>query len=202
MSSEQTEMVWLERVESLFLRLGIKSQTMDDVARELGISKKTLYQMVENKDDLVHRVLENHIDREKAQCIGLAAHAQNAIDEMLIVLDANSQELAQMKANILYDLQKYHRDAWMLVRNFQFDFVYKMVVQNLERGRKEGLYRTNFDLDIIARIHLAMVFNLFDEEIFPSSSISREVLFREYMMHYLYGIVSDTGLQLLKAKLQ
>jgi AcrR family transcriptional regulator len=202
MGNEQTEMVWLERVESLFLRLGIKSQTMDDVARELGISKKTLYQMVENKDDLVRRVLENHIDREKALCIGLVSHTANAIEEMLVMLEANSQELAQMKANVLYDLQKYHRDAWVMVRDFQYQFVYKMVVQNLERGRSEGLYRTDFNINIIARLHLATVFSLFDEDLFPSATISREALFREYMMQYLHSIVTDNGLKLLKSKLQ
>ncbi len=202
MVTEQAETTWLERIESLFLRLGVKSQTMDDVARELGISKKTLYQLVENKDDLVRKVLENHISREKTHCLDMAAQAENAIDEMVFVMDSNSQEFAQMKANILYELQKYHRDAWILIRKFQHDFVYKLVVANLERGKKEGLYRTNFDIDLITRIHLATVFTLFDEELFPSSNIRRDVLFREYMMHYLHAIVSEKGLKLLQSKLQ
>ena len=73
METVQQDIAWLERVESLFLRFGIKSQTMDDVARELGISKKTLYQMIDNKDDLVEKVLVNHITREKTQCLAMAA---------------------------------------------------------------------------------------------------------------------------------
>jgi AcrR family transcriptional regulator len=192
---------WLERVESLFLRLGIRSQTMDDVARELGISKKTLYQLVENKDDLVRKVLDHHISREKSQCLSMAQQAPNAIEEMIFVMDSNSQEFAQMKANVLYDLQKYHRTAWKLIRDFQYDFIHKMVVANLERGRREGLYRTEFNVDIIARVHLATVFNLFDEELFPSNAITRDVLFREYMLHYLHGIVTEQGLHLLRSKL-
>jgi AcrR family transcriptional regulator len=201
METEQTT-TWLERVEQLFLRLGIKSQTMDDVARELGISKKTLYQLVDNKDDLVKRVLMHHIGREKNQCLEMAAQAENAIEEMILVVDSNSQEFARMKANVLYDLQKYHRDAWMMIRNFQYEFIYKMVVSNLTRGRKEGLYRSDFVIDIIARIHLATVLSLFDEELFPSSAIARDVLFREYMRQYLHGIVSEKGLKLLNAKLK
>lgn len=198
----QTDTSWLERVESLFLRLGIKSLTMDDVARELGISKKTLYQMVENKDDLVRKVLENHIDREKSQCMTMALQAANAVEEMVFVMDSNSQEFAQMKANVVYDLQKYHRSVWMLIRSFQNEFMHKMVIANLNRGQSEGLYRTDMDIDLIARIHLATVFTLFDEDLFPSASIRRETLFREYMMHYMHGIVSQQGLQLLTSKLQ
>jgi hypothetical protein len=132
----------------------------------------------------------------------MAAQAPNAIEEMLIVVESNSQEFAQMKVNVLYDLQKYHRKGWLLIRDFQFDFIYKTVTSNLERGRSEGLYRTDFDIDIIARIHLAMVLNLFDEELFPSSLHRRDALFREYMMHYLHGIVSEKGLKLIKSKLQ
>jgi AcrR family transcriptional regulator len=175
---------------------------MDDVARELGISKKTLYQFVENKDHLVRKVLENHISREKTQCLDMAAQAENAIDEMIFVMDSNSQEFAQMKANVLYDLQKYHRDSWLMIRRFQHDFIYRMVVANLERGKQEGLYRPDFDIDIITRIHLAAVFSLFDEDLFPSTSIRRDVLFREYMMHYLHAIVSEKGLKLLRSKLK
>ena len=202
MTEEQIEAVWLERVESLFLRHGIKSQTMDDISRELGISKKTLYQMVENKDDLVRRVLEHHISREKSQCLSMAAQATDAVDEMLMIVDSNSQDFAQMKANVLYELQKYHHDAFRLIVSFQREFLYKLVVANLERGRAEGLYRTDFDIDVVARLHLASVMTLFDEEVFPSASITREVLFREYMMHYLHGIVSDKGLKVLRSKLQ
>ena len=123
MSTSGQNLKWLDQVESLFMRYGIKSITMDDVAAELGISKKTLYQMVESKDDLVMKVLSHHISREKTQCIVSSSSAANAIDEIFIVLDANSQELAQMKTNILNDLQKYHRDAWLMIRDFQYDFV-------------------------------------------------------------------------------
>ena len=202
MQTETQDNSWLERIEALFLRFGVKSQTMDDVSRELGISKKTLYQMVANKDELVRRVLEHHITREKAQCLSAAASAANAIQEILIVIESNSTELSQMKANVLYDLQKYHRDAWQLIQGFHYDFMFKTVKSNLERGRQEGLYRNNFDPEILSRLHLATVFQLFDEDIFPSATFPKEVIFREYMMHYLHGIVSEKGRSYLNSKLQ
>ncbi|MCC6462920.1 MAG: TetR/AcrR family transcriptional regulator [Saprospiraceae bacterium] len=192
---------WLKRVEDLFMRYGIKSITMDDVARELGISKKTLYQFVDSKDDLVNRMLERHIEEEKEQCGQLNRKAANAVEEMFLVIETNNQQLAQMKANIVYDLQKYHRDAWEKIQAFQQGFLYKIVCDNLERGVREGVYRSDFDVDIVARLHIAQSFQLFDEDIFPQNAYSKERLFREFLMHYLYGIVSEKGLQLLKAKL-
>ena len=201
MTTSAQDTVWLDRVENLFLRFGIKSITMDDVARELGISKKTLYQMVESKDALVIKVLEHHISREKSKCIFLSGDASNAIEEIFIIMDSNSHELAQMKTNIINDLQKYHRDAWIMIRDFHYDFVLKVIRENLARGRKEGLYREDFDIDIIAKLHLAAAFNLFDEQLFPSGSTTKLTLFKEYMMHFLHGIVSGEGLTYLKKKL-
>lgn len=201
MSTSSQETAWLERVEQLFLRYGIKSITMDDVAADLGISKKTLYQMVESKDDLVIKVLSHHISREKSQCNAWMLEAKNAIEEILTVMKSNSQEISQMKTNILNDLQKYHRDAFELLRKFHFDFVYELIKANILRGRNEGLYRDDFDAEIVARLHLANGFNLFDEQLFPGTSVARAEILKEFIMHFLHGIVSPKGLNYLKKKL-
>lgn len=191
----------MKRVEELFLRYGIKSITMDDVARELGISKKTLYAFVENKDDLVNRVLERHIQEEKTLCDNLFHSADNAVDEMLIVLETNAQMMQQMKTNIVFDLQRYHREAWEKMEAYQRGFMYDLVRANLERGVREGLYRDNFDADIVAKLHIAATFQLFNESLFPETAYNKVAVFREYLMHYLYGIISEKGLEYLKAKL-
>ena len=201
MTTSTQHIEWIGRVEGLFLRFGIKSITMDDVAADLGISKKTLYQFVESKDELVAKVLENHISTRKLQCFEMTSTAPNAIEEIFIILDSNSQELAQMKTNIVYDLQKYHREAWEMMRKFQYDFVFKVIKDNLLRGRKEGLYREDFDIDILAKLHLATSFNLFDPQLFPEGAGQKVTLFKEYMMHYLHGIVSPKGLAYLKKKI-
>lgn len=201
MTTIPQDVQWVERIEALFLRFGIKSITMDEIASDLGISKKTLYQMVGSKDELVVKVLEHHIAREKEQCLTLAGVAPNAIEEIFIIMDSNSSELAQMKTNIVNDLQKYHRKAWELMYRFQYDFVFKIIKDNLVRGCSEKLYREDFDPEIIAKLHLATAFNLFDPQIFPDGSIPKVVLFKEYMMHYLHGIVSPKGLTYLKKKL-
>lgn len=199
MFTEQQEK-WLKRVDELFLRFGIKSITMDDVARELGISKKTLYQFVESKDDLVQKLLSRHIEQEKHTCEILFATASNALEEMYIVIDSDTQQLKQMKTNIIHDLQRYHHEAWQKVLQYQRGFLYTVVHNNLERGIREGLYRNDLDVDIITKLHIAGSLQLFNEDNFPSANYKYDQVFRQYMLHYLYGIASEKGLALLKSK--
>lgn len=191
---------WLKRVEELFLRFGIKSITMDDVARELGISKKTLYQFVESKDDLVQKMLTRHIEQEKLTCKMLFGAAGNALEEMYVVIEGDTQQLKQMKANIIHDLQRYHHEAWEKVSEYQRGFLYSVVRNNLERGMREGLYRADLDVDIITKLHISGSIQLFNEDIFPHAHYKYDEVFRAFMVHYLYGIVSEKGLEHLKQK--
>lgn len=200
MFTEQQEK-WLRRIAELFMRLGIKSLTMGDVARELGISKKTLYQFVENKDDLVKKVIELHLSQECNRSEEVARLAKDALDEMLIVLKESVGDMQSMKANIVYELQKYHRDAWDLLQDYQRGFLFKIVKDNLERGIREGYYRNDLDVDITAKLHLVQSFAIFDETWFPKPPYSGETLFREAIMLYLQSILSEKGRQALKAKL-
>lgn len=197
MFTEQQEK-WLSRTEELFLRIGIKSITMDDVARELGISKKTLYTFVESKDDLVNKMLKRHISERVCQCEEVFKGAKNAVEEMLAVIESNSRQMARIQAGVVYDLQKYHREAWEMMREFQRVFLYKTVRANLERGISEGLYRDDFDIDIITRIHISTTFQLFDETIFPLDAFRKDLIFREYLLHYLHGILSEKGRKYLQ----
>jgi AcrR family transcriptional regulator len=198
-TEQQTK--WLKRVEDLFMRYGVKSLTMDDVARELGISKKTLYQFVESKNDLVYKVVERHVEdhTERSEC--WQRESGNAIEEMLRVIHHTQDEMVRMKSNVLFDLQKYHRDAWDRMQAYQREHFVRVVRENLERGKAEGLYRTDFDTDIIARIHVAEALLLLDDGWFPRPPYSLDILFREYLLYDLHGIVSPRGLEFLKEKI-
>ena len=147
---------------------------------------------------MVSQVIERLINREKAGCNVMCNASKNAIEEMFLVIERNTQQMTQMKANIVYDLQKYHRDAWDMMREFQQGFLTQLVQANLERGVSEGLYRDDFDIDIVTRIHIASTFQLFDETIFPRKIFKREVIFTEYLLHYLHGILSEKGRKFLK----
>ncbi len=199
MFTEQQEK-WLKRVEEMFFSYGIKSITMDDVARELGISKKTLYQFVENKNDLVVKVVERHIEVDKTNNACLHRESGDALDEMFGVMKHVNEEISQVKSNIVFDLQKYHRDAWDKMQEYQRGYLHSIVRENLVRGIQEGLYRDDFNVDVVAKIHVAESFMIFDESWFPRGQYPLEALFREFLLYYLHGIVSEKGLKKLQAK--
>jgi len=192
MFTEQQEK-WLQRVAELFLRYGIKALTMDDVARELGISKKTLYQFVESKDDLVNKVMEIHLTVECSRAEEISNASADALDEMLLVIRENLGDMQRMKSNIVFELQKYHREAWEKIQAYQRGFLYDVVRNNLNRGVAEGLYRADFDVDIVSKLHLAQTFAIFDEAWFPKPPYNSVTLFREAIMHYLHGVLSEKG---------
>lgn len=201
MITEQQEK-WLKRVAELFMRFGIKALTMDDVARELGISKKTLYQFVESKDELVNKVIEGHISVECKRTEIMSQTATDALDEMMMVFRENMVDMQSMKANFIFDLQKYHRSAWERIQTYQKEFLYKMVLNNLRRGVQEGLYRDNFNLDVVAKLHLVQTFGIFDEDWFPKPPYSFDDLFKESIISYIHSIVSETGLKIFHEKLK
>jgi len=200
MFTEQQEK-WLKRVEEMFFKLGIKSLTMDDVARELGISKKTLYSFVESKDDLVSKVMDRHISAQCKVDESLHAESTDAVDEMVRVIKQVMADFGQMKPNVVHEMQKYHRDVWERINDFQQTYILNVIRQNIEWGRRDGLYRPDFDLETTARFYIAGAMSIFEERYFPKPPYTFEGLFREFIINYLHSIVSEKGLEILKAKL-
>jgi len=201
MFTEQQEK-WLKRVEELFFRLGIKSITMDDVARELGISKKTLYTFVESKDDLVAKVMDRHIGEQCRVDEALHMQSSNAVDEMVKVIRQIVADLSKMKPNMVHELQKYHREVWDRINSHQETYILDLTRRNIQWGRQEGLYRTDFDLETTVRFYIAGTMAIFNDQYFPKPPYTFDGLFKAYITNYLYSIVSDKGLVLLKQKLQ
>ncbi|MFN0215855.1 MAG: TetR/AcrR family transcriptional regulator [Saprospiraceae bacterium] len=201
MFTEQQEK-WLKRVEELFFKLGIKSITMDDVARELGISKKTLYAFVESKDDLVSRVMDRHITNQCREDEVLHAESTDAVDEMVRVIKQVTTNFSQMKPNVVHEMQKYHRDVWERVNDFQQTYILNMVRENLDWGHREGLYRPDIEVETTARFYIAGAMSIFDERYFPKPPYTFDGLFKSFIVSFLYSIVSEKGLKILIEKLQ
>jgi AcrR family transcriptional regulator len=188
----------LERAKELFMQYGIKSITMDDVAREMGISKKTLYQHVNNKTDLIERIIHQHIHEEKECLSKIPAEAKDAIEQVLMIARYVVQILRSMKPTTMFDLKKYYRECWNMMEEFQQEYMYEMIHANLEQGVKEGLYRDNLDPDIIAKLYVRKTMLLTDEKMFPMREYDRDKLFTEFIQYHLRGIVSEEGMQKLK----
>ena len=197
-----TENLILGKSEALFMRYGIRSVTMDDIARELGISKKTLYQFVDNKADLIKKIVHQFCDEEQIALDAIREASTDAIHEMLTMAKHVTQMLRRVKPTAIYDLQKYYRETWHFMEDIHKEQFYSIIKSNLEKGIEEGLYRTDIHPEIIAKFYVGKMLILVDEQIFPLKDFNKEDLFNEFFLYHIRGVASAKGLEALEKHLQ
>jgi len=197
MESEVKEKI-LIGAEALFMRLGVRSVTMDDVSRELGMSKKTLYQYFENKDHLVTAVVSWHLDEEREEYSQIALRAENAIDELHQIARCMRENILKMNPTTLYDLKKFHSTAWGLFVAFKSNFIKGNVEENIKKGIAQGYYRENLDAAILAVFRVEQVQLIFDQSIYPSSTFDFARVQIQLFDHFVYGLLTEKGRTLYK----
>lgn len=186
----------------LFMKYGIKSLTMDDVARHLGISKKTLYQYVSDKKDLVKKGVSLLIEREKSILCTAKDESNTAIDELINVTKCVSSEVGEMHPSVIFDLQKYHPSAWKLIENHKKGFIFNMMLENLKRGINEGYYRDNLNPLLIANIYIGMMDKIINSENPLAKSITFDEMHKEIIRYHIKGIANKKGIEYLKEALK
>lgn len=191
----------LDASEELFRKYGIRSVTMADIARSLGMSKKTLYVHIENKHDLVSKIMKRHIVQDQDKCCHIQKEAENALDELLKVSMYVQEQFKDMNPALIFDLQKYHRPVWEMVDNFHRKDIVQMAMENLKRGVAEGLYRENLSVPLVARLYISVMTTLSDNELFPLKEFPTLTLHKEFIRYHICGIVSDKGRKLLRKML-
>ena len=194
---EQERQILLKAKE-LFFKLGVRSITMDDLSRELGISKKTLYQFVENKSDLVNKTLQLHFTEDKKIVANAIAEAENAIDEMIRIARQSLKQFRSMHPSSIYDIQKYYPGGWKIINEFKSEFMYQCIQENINKGKKEGMYRPSAGADVIAKLYINAIDYLVNPQHFPAVDYNFSDLYKEFITYHLYGIATEKGFQYLK----
>ena len=192
----------LTKVRCLYMKYGIKSVTMDDVARELGISKKTLYQYVNDKNDLVQKVVEMEITDKAAGFSKMRCPDLNAIEEIFEVHKLVQQMLKDYNPSTEYDLRKYYPDLFAQVVKVRRERIYTNTLANLKKGKEEGLYRKELNDELIAKLQLSRIESAFDDKIFTQEELVSPKLFLEMFVYHIRGIANDKGLTVLEKKLK
>ncbi len=186
----------LKGAEELFTRYGVRSISMDDIARHLSVSKKTLYQHFADKEDIVTMACKAHLERNAKEFEGLRNTAKNAIDELAGLSVALKRNMQNMNPSLLFDLQKYHPKAWAEWQQHKNKFIRCSVVRNLKQGIEEGYFRPELDPDVISAVRLELVQLAFNEEIFPREKYRLPEVQMQIFDHFVYGIVTDKGRKL------
>jgi AcrR family transcriptional regulator len=183
----------LLRVSRMYRRYGIKSVTMDDVARHLGISKKTLYGHYRDKEDLVKKVLMKEHEHQLELFTGIETRGLNAIEEFFEAYKLFKDMFREYHPSMEYDLRKYYPDLYFRVREIRRKRIYESSYRNMNKGKKEGLYRTDLNARIIAKLHVLRIETLFDTDLFTLEEMTTFKVFHEIFMYHLNGIMSAEG---------
>lgn len=183
----------VEQVGRLYQRYGIKSVTMDDVARHLGISKKTLYEYFHDKEDLVRSVLELEHGHRCSFFDEIERRELNAIEELLEVYKMLNNIFREHNHSMEYDIRKYYPDLFNRMKEVRRKRMYAATHNNLLKGKREGLYRRDMNAGVIARLHVFRTESMLDNDMFSVEELTSFKVFHEIFVYHLQGILSPRG---------
>ena len=183
----------LKQLRRLYYRYGIKSVTMDDVAKHLSISKKTLYEYFNDKEDLVRNIVLMDYSIRNKFFRDLKNRQLNAIEELFEVYGMINTMFRDFNASMEYDIHKYYPGLHAKVRDIRRKNMYDMMYTNMNKGKRQGLYRKELNSKIIARLHVFKVENMYDNDIFTMEELVSVKVFNEVFVYHMQGIMSAKG---------
>ncbi|WP_158841104.1 TetR/AcrR family transcriptional regulator [Polaribacter sp. L3A8] len=192
----------LEKSNELFLNLGFKSVTMDEIASSLGVSKKTIYKYFKNKTELVDAVALHMFNTICCGIDGICALDLNPINELFSIKRLILENLKDEKSSPQYQLQKYYPKIYATLRQKQFHVMQNCVISNLKKGIENKLYRESIDLEFISRIYFNGMIGIKDKDLFPLTKYSMNTLMNYYLEYHLRGICTEKGIQQVENQLK
>ncbi|MBG9375535.1 TetR/AcrR family transcriptional regulator [Panacibacter sp. DH6] len=191
-----------QKARELFMRYGFRSVTMDEIAGQLGISKKTVYQFFEDKDSLVEAVMQKEMDYMHNECVRQMHESQNAIEELFLDMECMEEVVESLNPQILFDLEKFYPSTFEKFKKHKNSFLLDIVRKNIQRGIQEELYRSDFDIDIVSRFRLESSFLAFSQETYPFGKYNPLQVSNEIYFLYLHGITTPKGKKLIEKYIQ
>ncbi|HVB04349.1 MAG TPA: TetR/AcrR family transcriptional regulator [Chitinophagaceae bacterium] len=188
----------LEAAFYQFRQYGFRAITMDDIANNIGVSKKTLYAHFADKDELVREAVEKRITEIRIKCESFRESAGDAIEEMFLCMHYLDGLFRNMNPVFLLELHKFHTDAFRIFQHYKDDYLIKMVRTNLETGIVQKIYREEINLDILSVFRLESSMLCFQPGIFSRDRFEMSHVHRELMEHFLYGVATVKGHRLIE----
>lgn len=187
----------LSKASDLFLTLGFKSVTMDDIAAEMGISKKTIYSHFSTKLKLVQASTSHIMEKIHNGICNICSGDQNPIEELFYIKSLVIEQLKNEKSSPQYQLQKYYPRIFKQIKEEQFQSVNQCVLDNLDRGIKEGFYRKEINKDIISRFYVNGNVGIMNYELFPVNEFNVSDLKGDFLEYHIRAIATEKGLKIL-----
>jgi AcrR family transcriptional regulator len=184
----------IEVATTLFGQMGVKAVTMDDIARQAGISKKTIYQEFEDKGALVFTACSVFLEKEEEVLKKIVEEEDNVIQHFVRLSKFMREQYSGMNPLILNEIRRYYPQAWKRFEAFKNGLAFNTMVDVLQRGKEAGYFRAEIDVEILAMLRLEQI--AFDFRALPSASHFDMVKLQlELIDHFIHGILTDKGRQ-------
>lgn len=192
----------IEESRKLFFKYGVKRVTMDDVSKNLSMSKKTLYQYFSDKDELVEEATKVHLEQEQLEMEDIYNNSANSIDELYQVSRCIRRNINDINPTVLFDLKRSYHKSYLLWTKFKEEYISESIIKNLKRGIEDGYFRKEIDLEVMAKLRLMEIQLLFDNEIFPIRQFDFRDVQLQLFNHFVFGIVTKKGRELYSEYLE
>ncbi len=178
---------------ALFYKYGIRTVTMDDIAKELGISKKTIYLHFQDKNEIVNAIIEEIINDSCEDVRCLQEVSRDPIEELVNSIHLIKEKLTRLDHKLLSDLKKYYPETWRKLMKYEYDYRLNLIRSNLQEGVNSGLYRAEIDIEILALLRVKHFEQGLDPETFPPDQFSYLTVQEELVTHFIHGLLSEKG---------
>lgn len=196
----------ISRVCALFNKYGIRTITMDEVASELGMSKKTLYELFDDKKDMIRQVLEWEMEERAKKFRALSEKKLNALEEVFEVNRIVMQLVREFNPAKHHDLKKYYPDLFEKMTTKQRGRTFQSMLANLKKGKKEGLYRKDLDEEVIAKLYISRMEVPMTSDFVSPEEFTSEKFLNQAFLYHIHGIANEKGIavanEILKNKIR
>lgn len=178
---------------ALFFKYGIKHITMDDIAKELGMSKKTIYQFYKEKDDLVNQLCTIELKTQECEFDEMNKTAKDPIHEIMLISEKMMAMMQNINPMFFLDLQKFYPTAFQKFQSFKENCAYKNILINIKRGIELGVYRSDLDVEFVSRLRMAQIDMLMFGNYFTYEKVSFAKTNALVLDIFVFGICTAKG---------
>lgn len=188
-----TEKNILEGAKNLFMQFGLKSITMDDIARKVGVSKKTIYQFFNDKNSIVFKSVNEHFSDHRKEIENVLDNSKDAIESIYRISKCMKVQIEAINPTVLYDLQRYFPKAYKRFLEFKNTFMKDRMTQIIETGIASGYFRKEINTEILIVQRIEQVQLAFNNEVFPRDKFDFKEVHEQLFDHFIHGILTEKG---------
>ena len=191
----------IEGALTQFLTYGIRNVTMDSIANSVGISKRTVYEIFRDKTELIHICIENLQQKHEERNYEIITTSRNVIETIFTFMREGIKNMSSINPVFFMDMKKFYSSDWNALTEENEKNVLALSKKLLKQGIREGLFRSDINIPIVAKLFHEQMKLLADEKIFPHDEFNYADLFQSLTINFMRGISTQKGIEIIESNI-